>query len=213
MESKSKLVVLELLAGLAGWVWIGASIVALYFFATAVFSDGTWSRFLLALGTSIVAKLLARSFETRKLKAASELVMVEGSSPEQSPREENDAARNIQAYGKILETSALAPGTVADESKLPYPKAKIKEAIVAGLRITDDEQMKDHLKSGYLQLADWQPGVGQPNQGLDLSNLDTSDDAELLADAVLEHSSGDWLSIVQKEEEDLKRELVELGLW
>ena len=102
MESKSKLVVLELLAGLAGWVWIGASIVALYFFATAVFSDGTWSRFLLALGTSIVAKLLARSFETRKLQAASELVMVEGSSPEQSPREENDAARIIQAYGKIL---------------------------------------------------------------------------------------------------------------
>ena len=74
MESKSKLVVLELLAGLAGWVWIGASIVALYFLATAVYSDGTWSRFLLALGTSIVAKLLVRGFETQKLRVLIEIM-------------------------------------------------------------------------------------------------------------------------------------------
>ena len=39
------------------------------------------------------------------------------------------------------------------KANFPIQKPKIKEAIVAGLRITDDEQMKDHLKSGYLQLS------------------------------------------------------------
>ncbi len=66
METKSKLAILELIAGLLGWVWIGASIAALYFLAMAVLSDGTWSRFFWALGAGVVAKWLARDFQDNK---------------------------------------------------------------------------------------------------------------------------------------------------
>lgn len=51
---------------------------------------------------------------------------------------DTDFVNIVQAYGKILETSAPVPGTVADASKLPYPKQQIKDAIVAALRSTDD---------------------------------------------------------------------------
>jgi hypothetical protein len=59
----------------------------------------------------------------------------------------------VQAYGKRLETSAPAPGTVADVNKLPYTKQQIKEALIAVLRSTDDPQMKEYLKIGYIQLV------------------------------------------------------------
>lgn len=121
----------------------------------------------------------------------------------------------VQVYGNILETSAPAPGTVADASKLPYTKQQIKDAIVAALRINNDPQMKEHLKVGYIQLSDWQEGVGDSNQGLDVSSLDMSQDTEALAKAVLEQSEGSekWNALVQKEQETLKQELQALGLW
>ncbi len=127
----------------------------------------------------------------------------------------SDATAIIQAHGKALETSAPAIGCVADESKLPYPKDTIKNAIIAELRSTEDKQMKDHLKVGYIQLADWQPGIGENDQGLDLSAIDGSQDTDSLASAILEQSSGleAWAAIVQKEQEALKQELEELGLW
>ena len=204
METKSKLAILELIAGLLGWVWIGASIAALYFLAMAVLSDGTWSQFFWALGAGVIAKWLARGFEDNKKRVAYE------AQPQSS-----DATAIIQAYGKVLETSAPVPGCVADESKLPYPKETIKKAIIAGLRSTEDKQMKEHFKVGYIQLADWQPDIGENDQGLDLSAIDGSQDTESLASAVLEQSSGSeaWVAIAQKEQEALKQELEELGLW
>ena len=121
----------------------------------------------------------------------------------------------VQAYGKILETSAPVPGTVADASKLPYPKQQIKEAIVVALCSTDDPQIKEHLKVGYIQLSDWQEGVDATNQGIDLSGLNLNQDTESLANAVLDQAPGSekWMAIVQKEQEDLKKELQALGLW
>lgn len=126
-----------------------------------------------------------------------------------------DFVKVVQAYGKILETSAPVPGTVDDAEKLPYSKQQIKEAIVAALRSTDDPQTKEHLKVGYIQLSDWQEGVGESDQGFDVSALDMSQDTESLAKAVLEQSSGSekWTAISQKEQETLKQELQELGLW
>lgn len=68
---------------------------------------------------------------------------------------------------------------------------------------------------GYIQLSDWQEGVGESNQGLDVSALDTSQDTESLAKAVLEQSSGSekWTAIAQKEQEALKQELQALDFW
>lgn len=128
---------------------------------------------------------------------------------------ENNFIPIVQAYGKILETSAPTPGTIADVDKLPYTKKQIKDALIAALRSTDDPQMKEHLKVGYIQLADWQEGVGNSNQGLDLSNIDLNQDTESLAQQVLEQSAGtkDWAVVVQKERAALKQELQKLNLW
>jgi len=121
----------------------------------------------------------------------------------------------IQAYGKVLETDAPAPGFVADESKLPYPKDTIKKAIIAGLKSLGNDQMKEYLKVSYIQLADWQVGVEPTNQGLDLSAINMNQNTESLAKAVLEKSTGseNWTAKVQNEQETLKQELQELGLW
>ncbi|MBT4764836.1 hypothetical protein HOO14_07560 [bacterium] len=115
----------------------------------------------------------------------------------------------VQAYGKTLETNAPTPGAVADVSKLPYTKQQIKSAIIEALRSTEDSQMKEFLKVGYIQLSDWQEGVGEAGQGVDLTQ-----DIENLAKAVLEESFDlDWMPIMHKEQEALIQELKELGLW
>jgi hypothetical protein len=128
---------------------------------------------------------------------------------------DSDFGKIVQAYGKILETSAPAPGTVADVSKLPYPKQRIKEAIVAALRSTDNPQLKEQLKVAYILLSSWQEDVGPENQGMDMSTLDLKQDPKLLAKEALEHSAEfeKWAAITQKEQAQLKEELLALGLW
>lgn len=123
--------------------------------------------------------------------------------------------RIVQAYGSFLETSAPIPGTVADVNKLPYTKQQIKDAIVAALHISEDPQMKEHLKAGYIQLSDWQEGVGESNQGVDVSALDMSQDTDELAKTALEQPEGaeKWNALAQKEQEALKKELQAMGLW
>ena len=75
--------------------------------------------------------------------------------------------------------------------------------------------MKEHLKIAYIQLSNWQECVGKTNRVVDLSALDINQDAESLAKAVLEQSSGsdNWMAKAQKEQEALKKELHELRLW
>jgi hypothetical protein len=135
---------------------------------------------------------------------------------EQSPEStDTDFVHIVQAYGRILETSAPVPGSVADASKLPYPKHQIKDAIIAALRSTDDPRIQEHLKVAYIQLSDWQEGVGESNQGLDASTFDMSQDTEALAKSVLGQSvdSERLRTVTQREQEMLKQELLALGLW
>lgn len=183
----------------ATWFYVIAAGVVWYFFGWG------WALVPIALGVyaafqSISATMIATRLESQK----------QGSEPS-----DTDFVRIVQAYGKTMETSASVPWALADANKLPYPKQQIKDAIVAALRMTDDPQIKEHLKVGYIQLSDWQEGVGETNQGLDVSALDMSRDTESLAKAVLEQSSGSekWTAIAQKEQEVLKQELQELGLW
>jgi len=169
------------------------------------FLGWTWAIILIALGAytalkSVSATMVATRLEDREQTSESTDI---------------DFVRIIKAYGKILETSAPVPGTVVDASKLPFPKQQIKDAIVAALRSTDDPHMKEHLKVGYIQLSDWQEGVGETNQGHDVSALYMNQDAEPLAKAVFEQSSGSqkWTAMAQKEQKALKQELQALGLW
>jgi hypothetical protein len=76
MQTKTKLMVLELIAGLFGWIWIIAFIAALYFLAVAIFSGGPWSRFFWALGLSAIAKWLLRGFNDNKQRVAFEAKLI-----------------------------------------------------------------------------------------------------------------------------------------
>lgn len=126
-----------------------------------------------------------------------------------------EAEKIIQIYGAVLQTQAPAPGSVAETRKLPFPKEKIKTALIIGLKTTIDQQLKEMLKVGYIQLADWQEGVDENDQGLDLSNMDLSIDPVKLAQQILTQGSGHekWQPVVQAEQEKLKQELIDLGLW
>jgi hypothetical protein len=63
----------------------------------------------------------------------------------------------VNAYGKALSSKKSG---VADASELPYPKTRIKAALLAAIRAIPDASMRDQLKAGYVSLADWQDGVG-----------------------------------------------------
>jgi hypothetical protein len=88
METKAKLVWLELVAGIFGWGWILASLAALYFLATAIFIDSPWSPFFWAFGIGAVSKWLARGLRDSQLRVAfvAEL-MKKGLSREEASKE------------------------------------------------------------------------------------------------------------------------------
>ncbi len=128
---------------------------------------------------------------------------------------EQKAEEVIQTYGAALETKAETPGRVADISELPFPKGKIKEALIIGLKTTNDQEVKEMLKVGYIQLADWQEGVGKTDQGLDLLKMDPNEDQVKLLQQILAEESRHqkWQPVVLAEQKELKQELVDLGLW
>ena len=88
METKTKLVWLEAVGGILGWVWIFASIAAVYFLAAALFFSGSWSSFFWAVGVSIIAKWLARGFRDNQIRVGfvAEL-MAKGLSSEEANEE------------------------------------------------------------------------------------------------------------------------------
>ena len=56
---KIKLIILESIAGIFGWVWIGASIGAIYFLYQALANDGSWIFVLWSIVAGFVAKTIA----------------------------------------------------------------------------------------------------------------------------------------------------------
>ena len=120
----------------------------------------------------------------------------------------------VTAYGAIL-ASGPVPGTVADISELPFPKETIKQALLLLLRAKGDSKLREHLKSGFMLLADWQPGVGPVRLGFDVTKIDLTQDAMVIAkrhkaDA---DAAEKGLTAAKAEQEILVKELQTLGLW
>ena len=59
LHRKLMLTALELLAGMTGWFWIGASIAAIVFAGLALFGDYSWWNVLYALLAASGAKIIA----------------------------------------------------------------------------------------------------------------------------------------------------------
>jgi hypothetical protein len=62
----------------------------------------------------------------------------------------------IGEYGKVLKRTAKRTFGVP-ESMLPYSKKVIKNAIRVALLMTDDNDVRENLKFGYLSLANFVP--------------------------------------------------------
>ena len=60
----------------------------------------------------------------------------------------------IEEYGKVLKRTAKRTFGVP-ESVLPYSKKVIKNAIRVALHMTDDKDVRENLKYGYLSLANF----------------------------------------------------------
>jgi len=119
-----------------------------------------------------------------------------------------EAVKIINAYGKAL-TERKTP--FGDLSALPYPKDRIKDAILHGIRQTDDAVFREQLKGAYITLADWQVGFGTRGASAALSEEELKDPMKAMARV----SSPDFLSVpneVAAEAEMLRVELAALGL-
>lgn len=146
---------------------------------------------------------------------AEKLSKLESVKQAESMRATDDVFTVIGEYGEIMEKSAPAPGCAADVKKLPYPKHVIKAALIKALKSTSDHQLKEHLKTGYIFLSRWQEGVGEKDQGIDLSKIDRNQSAEDIARAMLlaeQAADGkDWNKIILDEQKTLMQELKTLG--
>ncbi len=67
---------------------------------------------------------------------------------------EREAFRIIDEFGIVLNSSAKR-AFVIPESRLPYSKKVIKNAIRVALLMVDDEDAKEHLKSRYISLGNF----------------------------------------------------------
>ncbi len=121
----------------------------------------------------------------------------------------------VQEYGSTMINCGPPPGGVADATKLPYPKWKIKKAIIQALQRADDSEIATSLKSGYVHLSDWQESVGDANVGLDLSTFGLDTDTSEREEAFLERQSQmeEWKDQVNNEIDSLRDDLITLGLW
>ena len=125
-----------------------------------------------------------------------------------------DAEKIIHAYGNVLEKYSPMPGSVADVCKLPYKKEHIKQALIIGLHETNNEKMKEILKVGYIELANWQENVGDKDQGLDFSKMDSNDPKQTIEQFKKQNDIREkWAPLVEAERVSLEKELRNLGLW
>jgi hypothetical protein len=59
----------------------------------------------------------------------------------------------VNAYGAAM---AGRGGVVRDVGTLPYPKERIKRALVTAIKLTPPGAAREQLKSGFVILGDWQ---------------------------------------------------------
>ena len=138
--------------------------------------------------------------------------------PTQEESALDDAIKLIQGYGAVLEAEAATKVVAVDASRLPAPKEEIKAAILRVLRSDEHKPMHEALKSGYIELSLFQPGVGsEPIHMLPIPDPipDAADHDALLAvaEAITERADERerWMKIVNDEMHQLVSELKKAG--
>jgi hypothetical protein len=94
--------------------------------------------------------------------------------------------------------------SVADTSKLPYPKLDIERALIATILATKDQHLREQATFAYLMLANFQDGVGSKNVGL------SDDELRLIATPLKYNDPADPRAVAEMLEFARKAESFEL---
>ncbi len=131
-----------------------------------------------------------------------------------NPMSPEMAQQVVQRYGGCVATCAPLPGRVADTALLPYSKAVIKQALAMSINASDDHELREHLRCGYLMLSAWQDGVGLAPLGPDFTRLNLDADPLEIATNIEEQTEAvaPWRPVIEAEQEILQRELASMGL-
>jgi len=120
----------------------------------------------------------------------------------------------VRAYRRVLE--GTADTLVVDENRLPAPKHELKAAILEALQKATDPRWRGFLQNAYIDLAMFQPGVGEEPIRFDPSPTPTPDGYEAIvavASSIAERNPEikHWSGIMAKESEQLLDELRSAG--
>jgi hypothetical protein len=116
-------------------------------------------------------------------------------------------------FGSYMEASVVAPGTVADTSELPFPKELIKQALAIVFLESRDSNFREAIRVGYLELANYQPGIGPVRLGPDLRKMDLSDPLQSARQFLDESKAAEkWLAAVEAESKKLEKDLDRLNM-
>ena len=120
------------------------------------------------------------------------------------PMTDAESVEIISAYGKAMLDRNSPYGEL---SALPYPKDRVKQALIRGIKETRDPKFREQLKGAYVMLSSWQVGGGSA----ELTPEELADAKKAMARAL----QGNFLEIPEKvavEANALLAELTELGL-
>jgi len=125
-----------------------------------------------------------------------------------------NAQRMVLDYARFLENSAPMPGRIIDASRLPHPKASLKQALLMCIGSGASNSLEEHLKAGYLMLSAFQTNVGNVGLGTDFAALDLEADLVDIVEQLQqdEAEAQSWRLDVRLELEQLKQDLYALEL-
>jgi len=81
VKKRTKFIILQLLGGIFGGVWIGAAIAAVYFLYGCLANDAPWSYVLWSAATGLVVKQIAAAFTGIKQRLDYEHQLIERGYP------------------------------------------------------------------------------------------------------------------------------------
>jgi hypothetical protein len=125
-----------------------------------------------------------------------------------------NAQRMVLDYARFLENDAPMPGRIIDASRLPHPKASLKQALLMCIGSGASNSLEEHLKAGYLMLSAFQTNVGDVGLGTDFAALDLEADLVDIVEQLQqdEAEAQSWRLDVRLELEQLKQDLYALEL-
>ena len=151
MNPKRQLIILTVLSGAFGWIWIGGGIAILLFAGLAWFVDWSWWNLLYAAIVSGVAKWLARGFLDNLKRVAFEAEMVsKGMSPKEA--------------GQAWSEAYFGHGTPASANVQPSDTSNVETNRQAA-------EERTRIIADYGAFLERNPQAANPTQIWDTKNL------------------------------------------